>query len=109
MRDEDRQFLNGQMGAFVRAGISRSAHSGNTIYHYSVEVDDLKNSTGRQRLPTGFIDECVDFFEKRGASAHYDESSDSLNVRVDMDVVRLNAREAEALTEAQDLFRMSVG
>ena len=105
MTPSDRTFLQEQLSAFIDAGISRTGHTGESVYRYGIDIQDFKDATGRQRIHEPLIDECVEFFKKHGVAAEYDEATESFDVRVNLDRCKLNARQATALTRQQDRYR----
>ncbi|HEL3824176.1 TPA: hypothetical protein UM684_004563 [Stenotrophomonas maltophilia] len=109
MKNEERDFLQNELNSFVDAGISRMAHSGDTIYYHTVELAELKEATGRQRVNDELLGEYQDFFAKKGVEVTYDQTTDSLDVRLDLGRVRLNGRQSRNLTTAQDYFRVENG
>ncbi len=102
MNGEERAFLKAQLGVFVDAGISRLGQSGRRVHEYGIDMDDLKASTGRQRVHPGLIEETVEFFASMGVTAVYEPVTQTFDVTVDLDRCKLNAKQANHLVTAQD-------
>lgn len=109
MKSDDLAYLRGQLRDFIAAGISRMAHSGDTQFDYVVFMDDMKESTGRSRMQAAVINEAVEFFQKNHVSAKFDEASEAIEVRLNLERCTLDARQARDLTTAQNMFRAHIG
>lgn len=105
MTPGDRTFLQESLNAFIDSGISRTAHTGDSVYRYGIDIQEFKEATGRQRVHEALIEECVEFFEKHGVNAEYDAATESFDVRLNLDKCKLNAKQATHLTKAQNHFR----
>ncbi len=108
MKTDEREYLQNELNSFVDAGISRMMHSGDMVFHHTVELADLKANTSRQRVNDELLAEYQEFFAKKGVQAEYEATTDSLEVRLDLDSARLNGRQSRNLAKAQDYFRTEV-
>ena len=77
-------------------------NSGQTSFDYEVSVSEFKKIAGRQRFGQSSIEECENFFRGKGLVAEYNAESNSIDISLDLNNCKFNARQAKDFSTAQD-------
>lgn len=105
MNQQDIIYLQRVLNAFIEAAIQRVAHSGDMTHRYRLTAEEVRQSTGRQRLHDSVLDDIQDFFHNSNVGITYDRNFGTFDINLDLNRCALNHAQAIFLSTAMTAFR----
>ena len=97
-------YLERALAAFIDVSIQRVAHSGSMIYRYRMTAEEIRSSTGRQRIHDSVIDDVLSFFSSVNVIANYSRTFGVFDITLDLNSCLLNQAQAGSLATAMSYF-----
>ncbi|WP_155518831.1 hypothetical protein [Xanthomonas euvesicatoria] len=102
-------FLQQVLKSFIETSVQRVAYSGDMHFRYTLSSEDIKNSTGRQRMHGGTVNEYIGFFRHHNVQAQYNERFSAFEIELDLNRCVLDQTQSRHLSSAMSLFRAEHG
>lgn len=96
-------YLNETINSYIFSSISRVIDSGYMGYHFSLNVSDIRDATGRSRIHEGVV---VSHFSKAKIDCQYDQTGRQYLIHLDLNTARLNPHQSKQLGDAINKFRL---